>query len=237
MSQPRTMTEHVTPEHPPTHILDDVYCRLFAEYGPQHWWPAETPFEVMVGAILTQSTSWANVEKAIGNLKATGLLSPAAIRDLGIDELASLIRPSGYYSAKARKLKALVTWLGEHGDDLSKAFSQDTAALRQELLSIYGVGEETADSIILYAAGRPVFVIDAYTRRIVDRIGITPPERTYRGYQDMFVSRLPPDAAMFNEYHALLVQHGKSVCRRQPRCQACCLLELCKAGLRLQPED
>ena len=155
--------------------LLDIYRRLFARYGPQHWWPARTPFEVITGAILTQSAAWTNVEKAIDNLRNTGVLSPVALRRLPHAELAGLIYSCGYYNIKARKLKAFAQWLGEQYDDnLDRLFANDIDDLRQQLLDIYGIGEETADSIILYAADKPIFVIDAYTRRILGRIGLTP---------------------------------------------------------------
>ncbi|MDO8578514.1 MAG: endonuclease, partial [Dehalococcoidales bacterium] len=187
-----------------------IYNRLFTAYGPQHWWPAESPFEVMVGAILTQSAAWKNVEKAITNLKAADALSPQALRRLGLPELAALVRPSGYYKAKARKLKAMAEWLGEnYGDDIAKMSTQTTEILREQLLGVHGIGPETADSIILYAANQPVFVIDAYTRRIFDRLGIVPEAKTYAGYKALFMNNLPADKKLFNEYHALLVQLGK----------------------------
>ncbi len=205
-----------------------VYRLLHHEYGPQHWWPAESILEMIVGAILTQSAAWTNVEKAIGNLKSGGSLSLAALQAISHDELARLVHPSGYYNVKATKVKAFVDWLTrEYAGDLDRLFALDTAALRRELLSVHGVGEETADSIILYAAHRPVFVIDAYTRRIVSRLGLAPSEDTYAGFQTLFMDNLPPDEAMFNEYHALLVQHGKSVCRKAPLCSRCRLREVC----------
>lgn len=208
--------------------LRKIYGRLFAAYGPQHWWPADGAFEMIVGAILTQSTAWTNVEKAIASLKSAAALSPSALHQMPAGELARLIRPSGYYNAKARKLKAFVErLLDDYDGDLGKLFALDTVTLRRELLSIHGVGEETADSIILYAARRPVFVIDAYTRRILSRLGIAPPNQTYSAYQQLFAQNLPPDEAMFNEYHALLVRHGKDVCRKMPRCNDCCLEPLC----------
>ena len=199
-------------------------------YGPQHWWPAKEPFEVMVGAILTQSAAWRNVEKAITNLKAAGVLSPQALRRLSLSELAAIIRPSGYYNAKARKLKSLVQWLGEYQDNLDDLFAHSTDHLRQELLSVYGIGEETADAIILYAANKPVFVIDAYTRRIVNRLGLAPEGNSYAAYQALFRDNLPVDPALFNEYHALLVCLGKDVCRRSPLCRQCCLHDDCEFG-------
>jgi endonuclease-3 related protein len=204
--------------------LPDIYRKLFKRFGPQHWWPAGEPFEVIVGAILTQSTAWTNVEKAITNLKAAGKLSSRALRDMPLTELAALIRPSGYYNVKARKLKAFTAWFGQrYNNSLNKMFSGDTALLRKELLDIYGIGDETADSILLYAGNKPVFVIDAYTRRIIDRLGLSPQNNSYAAYQSLFMSNLPPDAALFNEYHALFVRLGKDFCRKQPLCEKCCL--------------
>lgn len=208
--------------------LKDIYRRLMDGYGPQHWWPAEGPFEVMVGAILTQSAAWGNVEKAITGLKAAGVLSPGALRRLSLAELAHLIRPCGYYNAKALKLKSLAQWLGEScGDDLNRLFAHDTDILRQQLLSIHGVGEETADSILLYAGGKPVFVIDAYTRRIVNRLGLVPESMSYAAHQALFMDNLPADSELFNEYHALLVSLAKNVCRRRPLCPECYLADIC----------
>lgn len=205
-----------------------VYRRLLDRYGPQHWWPAEEPFEVIVGAILTQSAAWVNVEKAIANLKAAGGLTPHALHHLSQEEVATLVHPSGYYNAKARKLKAFVRWLEEcYGCDLSRLFAKDARKLREELLDIHGIGPETADSIILYAANKPVFVIDAYTRRIVRRLGVAPARESYDAYQALFMDSLTLDARLFNEYHALLVQLGKEVCRPVPRCARCCLMDLC----------
>ncbi|MDO8687051.1 MAG: endonuclease [Dehalococcoidales bacterium] len=208
--------------------LQDIYHRLIETYGPQHWWPAEEPFEVMVGAILTQSAAWVNVEKAIVNLKAAQALSPRAIRNLSLPEIATLIHPCGYYNAKARKLKALASWLEEYaGDNLSKLSATSPDQLRQQLLSVYGIGPETADSIILYATNKPIFVIDAYTRRIIDRLGLAPQPKSYTTYQSLFMDNLETDAGLFNEYHALLVRLGKNACRRRPLCRQCCLRSLC----------
>ena len=209
--------------------LADIYRRLLERFGPQHWWPAEEPFEVIVGAILTQSAAWGNVEKAIGNLRGVGALSPRALRKLPRAKLAELVYPCGYYNAKALKLKAFALWLGNHyGDDLDRLFALDADDLRQQLLSVHGIGPETADSIILYAAGKPVFVIDAYTRRIISRLGFAPEKESYAAYQALFTDNLTPDAQMFNEYHALLVCLGKNVCRRRPLCEGCCLGDICR---------
>lgn len=205
-------------------MLEDIYRILFKRFGPQHWWPAEEPFEVIVGAILTQSTAWTNVEKAIANLKAVGKLSPLALRRLPEADLAALIHPCGYYNVKVQKLKAFVGWFGEqYSDSLDKLFSGDINHVRYQLLQVYGIGKETADSIILYAGNKPAFVIDAYTRRIIDRIGIAPATSSYAAHQALFLSHLPPDAALFNEYHALLVKLGKEYCRKRPLCEGCCL--------------
>jgi len=208
--------------------LQSIYRQLINCYGPQHWWPAHEPFEVMVGAILTQSAAWVNVEKAIANLKAAKALSPKSLRQLSLSEVATLIHPCGYYNAKALKLKSLAHWLGEYyNDNLNKLLANNTERLRQELLSIHGIGQETADSIILYAANKPIFVIDAYTRRIINRIGLTPASNSYTAYQALFMDNLPADAQLFNEYHALLVCLGKDVCRSRPLCQQCCLNSTC----------
>jgi endonuclease-3 related protein len=208
--------------------LEGIYRRLRDCYGPQHWWPAEGPFEMMVGAILTQSAAWRNVEKAIANLKVAGALSAAALRRLSLTELARLIRPSGYYNAKALKLKSLAHWLGEsYDDDLERMLAGEPARLRGELLAVHGIGPETADSILLYGAGRPVFVIDAYTRRILGRLGLAPASSSYSALQVLFMDNLPPDTQLFQEYHALLVALAKNACRRQPRCSDCCLSDSC----------
>lgn len=213
----------------PAEKLKAVYARLLERYGPQRWWPGETPFEVMTGAVLTQSAVWGNVEKAIGNLKAAGKLSAAALRDIPVADLAVLIYPSGYYNAKSRKLKALAGWLGNYGDDLSRLDRRDTEDLRRELLGVHGIGPETADSILLYALGRPAFVIDAYTRRLYPRLGIKPDMDTYVHWQRLFTDNLQHEAAAFNEHHALIVRHGKESCRKTPRCRGCCLSLMCPA--------
>jgi endonuclease III related protein len=189
---------------------------------------------VMVGAILTQSASWTNVEKAIANLKAAGVLSPEALREISLPELAVLVHPSGYFNVKARKLKALVEWLGaRYRDDIALMSTSDTVQLRQELLGVWGIGEETADSIILYAAEQPVFVIDAYTKRIFDCLGLKPATNTYSAYQALFMENLPTDIKLYNEYHALLVAHGKNVCRKKPLCGKCCLSRICRSSGKL----
>jgi endonuclease-3 related protein len=210
------------------HRLTEIYRLLLVSYGPQHWWPADTPFEVIVGAILTQSAGWGNVEKAISNLKQARVMTPASLRKLPLDKLAKLIYPSGYYNAKALKLKAFVEHLKEaHQDSLEKLFSLDIIRLRSELLNIHGIGPETADSIILYAAHKPIFVIDAYTRRILSRLWLSPSRDDYPAFQALFMDNLPADEKLFNEYHALLVRHGKKVCKKTPLCDNCCLRRIC----------
>ncbi|MBT3363059.1 MAG: hypothetical protein HN929_09245 [Chloroflexi bacterium] len=209
--------------------LLQVYDLLFAEYGPQHWWPAKTPFEVIIGAILTQSTAWTNVQKVISKLIAADVLTPPAIRNILDKWLADLIYSCGYYNVKTKKLKAFVQHLFDnYNDDLDTMFKQDISDLRLELLSIHGIGEETSDSIILYAANKPSFVIDAYTRRIFSRLGYDEANASYVNFQALFTSNLPQDAALFNEYHALIVNHGKLVCKKIPLCSNCCIEVLCK---------
>jgi len=219
---------------PISQTLLNIYRQLMSCYGPQHWWPAEEPFEIIAGAILTQSAAWGNVEKAIANLKSAKALSPEALRQFPLPEIARLIHPCGYYNAKALKLKSFALWLGEHySDDLNKLFANNIDYLRQQLLSIHGIGQETADSIILYAANKPIFVIDAYTRRIINRIGLAPSGNSYAAYQVLFMDNLPADAGLFNEYHALLVCLGKNVCRKSPLCHQCCLSNLSHFCARL----
>lgn len=217
----------------PTEALPEIYRRLYAVYGPQGWWPGDSPFEVIVGAILTQSTAWINVEKALAEMRNAGCWSFQAIAALPEPELAGIIRSSGYYNAKARKLQAFANHVLASGG-LERLFAQDTASLRAELLSIHGIGDETADDIIVYAAGKPSFVIDAYTRRIIDRLELSPRGRRnpgYRDYQALFHDNLPAETPLFNEFHALLDHHAKVTCtKREPRCQGCCLLDLCPTG-------
>ena len=209
-----------------------IFNRMAERYGYQEWWPADTPFEMMVGAVLTQATAWTNVERAIANLKEADLLSPAAIRGVDTPTLATLIYSSGYYNAKAATLKALAQFLGDAYDDNIDAMMwyADDARLRKELLGLKGIGEETADAILLYALRKPSFVIDAYTRRLAQRLGIAPKSKSYSAYQRLFIDHLPRDEEMFAEYHALIVQHGKQACRKTPVCKGCCLRILCPTG-------
>jgi len=207
--------------------LTEIYELLYEAFGPQHWWPGETPFEVMTGAILTQNTSWTNVEKAIANLKSAGCLSPEALHRIELSKLAELIRPAGYYNIKAKRLKNFLDWLFDSYDgNLAHLESVATDRLREELLSVTGIGRETADSILLYALGRPVFVVDAYTARIAVRHGLIEPDADYEQLRELFESNLQQDTKLFNEYHALLVRAGKEFCRPKARCLGCPLEKL-----------
>jgi len=201
-----------------------IYELLYAQFGAQHWWPGEDPFEVMVGAILAQNTSWKNVEKAITNLKGAGALFPEGIATLGLLKLADLIRPSGTYRVKADRLLQLVAFLKDHyGFSLEAMFRVPLSRIRAELLAVKGIGPETADSILLYAGGYPVFVVDAYTKRIFSRHGFIRGGCAYGELQTLFMEALPADVPLFNEYHALIVRLGKSRCRARPICEDCVL--------------
>jgi len=203
--------------------LHKYFLALFEAHGPQHWWPGRSRFEIIVGAILTQSTSWANVEGAIANLRNARLLTPPAIHDIPAAKLASLIRPSGYFRQKAKKLKAFVDFLfDDYSGSLSRMFRTPTAQLREQLLAVHGIGPETADSILLYAGEHPVFVIDAYTRRILERHALADSKRSYEDLRGLFETTLPRDTQLFNEYHALIVHTGQNFCRRSvTRCNEC----------------
>ncbi len=203
--------------------LLDMYRALYERYGPQHWWPAESAFECMVGAILTQNTAWKNVEKAVANLKRAGMLSPRAILAANEGELAALITPSGYFNQKARKLKEFARFLEErYGGSIERMARRDTARLREELLSIKGVGPETADSILLYALHKPEFVVDAYTVRVLRRHSLVGEDASYEDVKELFMRNLPHDVELFNEFHALFVRVGKEHCRkRNPLCKEC----------------
>lgn len=207
--------------------LLEMFDLMLDHFGPQNWWPAESALEVMVGAVLTQNTNWKNVEKAVKNLKDKGLLSVAAINATPGEELAQLIRPAGYYNIKTKRLKNLMNFIAErYQEDLSIFMKEDTQTLRQGLLSVNGVGAETADSILLYAASRPVFVIDAYTYRILYRHRMISEEQvTYEELQELFMDHLAEDTRLFNEFHALIVQTGKNYCKRRPVCDPCPLLK------------
>src|ERR1700680_1160327 len=199
--------------------------------GPMHWWPARTPFEVIVGAILTHNTSWTNVERPIANLRSARMLTPSAISKARLSRLAILVRPSGYFRQKAKKLKAFVRFLQrEYRGSLKRMFDTPTGILRGKLLSVRGIGPETADSILLYAGNHPVFVVDAYTHRIFGRHGITDGKPEYEIVRALFEGALPRDSQLFNEFHALLVNTGKNWCRKgEPRCAECPLGSLLPA--------
>lgn len=200
-----------------------IYQKLYSYFGPQHWWPASSPFEVMVGAILTQNTNWGNVEKAINNLKKNKLLSQDALFRLSHKRLASLIRPAGYYNIKAKRLKEFLAFLFKvYRGSVKRISKTDTLTLHRRLLSINGIGPETADSILLYALDRPVFVVDAYTKRILSRHRFIKEDSSYEEVQNLFMQNLKNDVKLFNEYHALLVKLGKDFClKSKPKCDIC----------------
>ena len=220
------------PESLPEALLA-VYRRLLDAYGPQGWWPGSgDPFEIVAGAVLTQAVSWKNVELALANLRRAGALTVPALHALDDSSLAALIRPSGYHTVKARRLRAIVRLIvEEHGGDLGRLLALPLGELRPLLLGTYGIGEETADDILVYAAGLPSFVVDAYTVRLFTRLGLAPAGSRYRDWQAYFMAHLPADAALFNEYHALIVRHGVLRCRkRAPVCLGCPLLDRCPTG-------
>ncbi len=206
----------------------EIFELLYAGFGAQKWWPARSRFEVMVGAILTQNTSWKNVEKAVANLEAAKCLTPRALAACPLPRLRRLIKPSGYYNQKAVYLKEMARYLVKHYDgDLRKFFSQPTCALKHEVLSWKGVGPETRDSVLLYAGGKPVFVVDAYTQRLARRYPL--PGETYAQLQEFFESSLPRDAALYNELHALIVELAKRNCfKKNPDCAHCPLKKECR---------
>ncbi|MBN2021664.1 MAG: endonuclease III domain-containing protein [Pirellulales bacterium] len=220
-----------------TATLAEVHDRLLAAYGPQHWWPGESPFEVMVGAVLVQNTAWKNVERAIANLRERDLLSPKALFAVPLDELEELVRPAGYYRVKARRLFNLLAMVVRRYDgDLDAMFATNVHALREELLAVNGVGPETADSILLYAGGLPIFVIDTYTHRVLARHGWIEFDVTYHDLQEHFEANLERDAALYNEFHALLVRVGHRHCRKTPKCAGCPLEHLLPDAGPLEPE-
>lgn len=213
------MTTHKT--------LIEIYQLLYDAFRPQHWWPGDSQIEIITGAILTQNTNWTNVEKAINNLKTADCLNAEKLHNLKLSQLAELIRPAGYYNIKAKRLKNFLEWLFENYDgNLTNLESLRTEQFREELLSVKGIGRETADSILLYAFNKPVFVVDAYTARITIRHRLIEPDADYEQLRYLFESNLPEDIQLFNEYHALLVRTGKEFCRPKARCPACPLEKL-----------
>jgi endonuclease-3 related protein len=213
-------------------VLQEVYRRLLDAFGPQKWWPGDTQFEIMVGAILVQNTNWQNVERAIQNLREADLLEPGALYELPEEELEELIRPAGYYRVKTVRLRALLRFVIERYDgSLEAMFRRPLNELRKELLAVHGVGQETADSILLYAGEMPTFVVDAYTYRIFSRHGWIDIESDYGRIQEYFHDNLPADAPMYNEYHALIVNLGKRFCKKSKAlCDACPLRQMLPKG-------
>lgn len=205
------------------HQLEAIYDKLYRHFGPQSWWPGDTPFEVIVGAILTQNTNWQNVSRAIDNLKEAKVLTPQKLYSLPIAKLAQLIRPSGYFNIKAKRLKEFLNFLFENYEgNLKKMFGRPLEDLRKEILSVKGIGPETADSILLYAGGLPIFVVDAYTKRIFSRQKLLSEEADYHTVQKIFTENLKKDVQLFNEYHALIVRLGKDFCKKtKPKCEIC----------------
>lgn len=215
-----------------------AYEQLLAAFGPQHWWPGDSPFEVIVGAVLVQNTAWRNVERAIQNLRDHDVMRPHALYALPTEELTELIRPAGYYQVKTRRLRSLLKFiLDEYNGSLDVMFETEPSTLREQLLSVHGIGPETADAILLYAGGLPTFVVDTYAHRILARHGWIDYDADYHQIKDLFESTLPAEAPLFNEYHALLVRVGKDYCKRSiARCDACPLANLLPArGIVLPP--
>jgi endonuclease-3 related protein len=212
-----------------------IHKKLYRCFGPQNWWPGDTPFEIVVGAVLTQNTNWGNVEKAIQNLKKQGVLSSRGIHGLSVKELASLIKPAGYFNVKAKRLRSFLDFLmNEYHGRMENMAREDLTQLRPKLLGIHGIGPETADSILLYALEKPIFVIDAYTKRILSRHGIMASDRSYAEFQELFQASLKRDLHLYNEYHALFVRVGKTFCRRtNPLCEKCPLHDMPLSGHKL----
>lgn len=215
-------------------LLLEIFNKLLLRYGRQNWWPGDSPFEIVIGAILTQGVNWKAVNKSLSYLKDLGLLNPRDLREMHHHDLRSIIKSSIYFNEKAKKLQSFAHYLKDnHDDNLDKLFESDITTLREKLLSIYGIGEETADDIILYAAKKPIFVIDTYTKRILDRIGVNIGKNSYSSYQKLFMENLEQDVNLFNEYHALLDIHGSLTCKKSnPNCGDCCLSELCSTGIK-----
>ena len=202
--------------------LTGIYTILYKDFGPQNWWPGETPFEIAVGAILTQNTNWGNVERAIKNLKKKNVLRAKTWERMAHDKLALLIKPAGYYNVKTKRLKEFLHFLINHyKGSMENMKTEDTRSIRKKLLNINGIGPETADSILLYALEKPVFVIDAYTKRVLARHKLVSEQATYHEIQEMFHKSLSKNTALFNEYHALFVKLGKDFCKPKPKCREC----------------
>ena len=206
-----------------TNNYSEAYQLLYDHFGPQNWWPGETPLEIMVGAILTQNTNWSNVQKAIVNLKSEKLLDYQSLSQLSVDELAQLIRPAGYYNLKAQRLRNLLDMVADSYDgEVALFLGDELGAARENLLAVKGVGPETADSILLYACGHPVFVVDMYTHRVFSRHNMVEEETDYQAIQDVFVDHLPQDLQLYNEFHALIVRVASTFCKKtKPLCEKC----------------
>lgn len=215
--------------------LKAIYRALYRAYGPQHWWPGDTPFEVIVGAVLTQNTAWENVEKAIANLKRERILTPSRMFSMDPEKLALLIRPSGYFNIKAKRLRHLLSFIhSRYSGRPKRMLAADPDLLRQQLLEVNGIGPETADSILLYAGEKPFFVVDAYTKRIFSRQGLIAGNADYHTVQALFMDSLPRDTRFYNEYHALIVRIGKEHCKKaRPLCNGCPLRMLCRGMARV----
>ena len=218
--------------------LLDIYNILLDHFGPQDWWPGDSPFEIMVGAVLTQNTNWSNVSKAIDNLKKENLLSFEKLHELPAEVLADKIRPAGYFNLKAARLKNLLDFIDEeYNGSLEELFSEDIYSLREKILTVKGIGPETADSILLYGGQKPVFVVDTYTHRIFSRHSIIAEEEGYYEIQEYFVLSLPEDVDLFNEYHGLIVRLGKEFCKKsKPLCSQCPLKDFDGFTLPADPE-
>jgi len=212
------------------YLLEDIYAHLLRSFGHRHWWPAETRDEVIIGAILTQSVAWKNVKTAINNLKHHDLLTLEAVYKVDASIIAPLIKPTRFYNQKAKKLKAFTEFLfSKYGGSLDVIFSEDLEELRKELLTVNGLGEETVDSILLYAGGKSIFVIDAYTKRVFSRLGLTDEKWSYREYQRFFMERLDRNVELYNDFHAQIVHLGHVYCKKNnPQCQKCPLKEHCE---------
>ncbi len=204
----------------------ELYRRLLEFYGPQHWWPAQDAFEMMLGAILIQHTAWVNASRAIEKLRHAGLLDPEPLHRTTLDRLENLIRSAGVYKVKAQRIQAFLRWYRSNGE-LPSLAALSTVELRRALLSVNGIGPETADNILVYAFQRPVFVVDAYSRRLFRRYNLANGDEKYSQLQAAVESALPADAATLGEFHALIVEHGKQACRRRPLCGKCCLRATC----------
>ncbi len=212
-------------------LLRELYQELWDAFGPQGWWPGETPFEVILGAILTQNTNWNNVAQVLADLKAEGLLDPRVLRGMPDGELARRLRPAGYFNIKAQRVKNFLHFFYHRfHDSLEEMAQEDPGSLRAALLRVKGIGPETADSILLYALDRPTFVVDAYTYRVLNRHHLAPEACSYGELQGLFLENLPADVPLYQEFHALLVRVGKEFCRPRPRCPACPLHEWPTSG-------